>query len=237
VAKIYEKLSNVYDLFWGKWSPDYVILIRETLSGKMPGKVSILDLACGTGSLAVELGKFGYNVFGIDCSPQMIQIAERKSFNLPNVNFEIDNMVVFKTAQKFDCVTCTFDSINYLLKLSHIRQLIGNIAEMLKPGGFFIFDSNTAKMFENQQKGEFKRELGGQVLLQKLNYDSVQRLSTTTFQFQDGSEEVHKQRPYDLEEITPILTEAGFSIVKTQSNLTGEPFVQQSERLICVAKR
>ncbi|MBT3232707.1 MAG: class I SAM-dependent methyltransferase [Calditrichaeota bacterium] len=237
MGKIYEHISHVYDLFWGKWSPGYVSLISETLEGQMPDKVTILDLGCGTGVLAVELARLGYTVDGVDISPQMIEMAESKATEFPQVNFKVADMVELETTEKFDCVTCTFDSINYLLEIGQLQKFMINVSTKLKPGGFFIFDSNTALLYETCQKGEFQRELGGQSFTQKLNFDPLKRLSTTTFNFSNGKKEVHHQRPYDPDEITLCLKDAGMEVIRTYGGLKGEPFLYDSKRLICVAEK
>jgi len=237
LAKNYAQLSKVYDYYWGKWSSDYVGLIREILAGFEPEQVSILDLACGTGALAVELAKLGYFVVGVDISPEMIKIANGKTSDLPQVSFEVADMVEFETDRKFDCVTCTFDSINYLLETEQLQKLFNNVSEQLIPGGFFIFDSNTALLFETCQKGEIERDFGGQSFLQILDYNPIQRLSTTTFKFSPRKKEVHIQRPYDPDEIMLCLREAGLEVVRTYAGLKGEPFGIDSKRFICVAEK
>jgi len=237
MGKNYEQLSDVYDLFWGKWSPDYVSLISETLAGQMPDRVSILDLGCGTGVLAVELARIGYTVVGVDISPQMIVVAENKVTDIPQVTFKVADMVDFKTSEKFDCITCTFDSINYLLEPEQLQKFMISASTKLKPGGSFIFDSNTVLLYETCQKGEFQRELGGQSFLQILDYDPIKRLSTTTFRFSNRKKEVHHQRPYDPDEITLCLRNAGLEVVRTYAGLKGEPFIFDSKRLICVAEK
>lgn len=53
IMRIYECLSQVYDLDWGKFAKQYLKLIDELLSERGIGQARILDLACGTGTLRV----------------------------------------------------------------------------------------------------------------------------------------------------------------------------------------
>jgi len=117
-----------------------------------------------------------------------------------------------------------------LLNIDKLQAVVEKVGRTLRTGGFF-------KLYLTRHKGTHKREFGGQSFLQELHYDPEQRMATTVFVFSDGTEEVHMQHPYNLDEIRPILRKAGFSIVRTTSGFHGKPYTSESERLICVAKK
>jgi ubiquinone/menaquinone biosynthesis C-methylase UbiE len=61
---------------------------RELLLGFLPEPPArIADLGCGTGTLSVLLAEAGYEVDGLDFSPRMIELAERKAEGLGGVRF------------------------------------------------------------------------------------------------------------------------------------------------------
>lgn len=236
-TKIYERLSHVYDLDWGKFAGQYVSLISQLLNERGINRAKILDLACGTGNLAVELANRSHLVHGIDISPQMIAITNSKSTGLSNVSFEVQDMTRFCVDDKFNIATCTFDSINYLLNTDSVKAMFFRVALALYESGLFVFDSNTDRLYVIRHKGTHERELGGESFIQRLSYDSAKREATTIFEFSDGVVEVHRQRPYDLAELKPILAEAGFSILHVYSGFDKKPYNTESERLICIAER
>ena len=139
MIKPYERLSTVYDPGWSDFSKQYIDLISELLTERGITQARILDIACGTGTLAVELAKCGHVVHGIDSSREMIRIARSKATGLSNITFDIQDMVQFSIDRTFDLVTCTFDSINYIRKMNHLRELFFRIASVLHKGGLFIF--------------------------------------------------------------------------------------------------
>lgn len=235
--KIYERLSQVYDLDWGKFATQYVNLINQFFDERGITRAKILDLACGTGTLAVELGNRGHFVHGIDISPQMIEIAKSKSIGLSNVSFEVQDMAHFCVEDKLELVTCTFDSINYLLDTNGVKAMFRCVANALHESGLFVFDSNTDRLYTKRHKGSHERELGGEFFVQRLSYDPIKKEATTIFEFSDGTIEIHKQRPYDLVELGPLLVDAGLRVVNTISNFKKETYSSESERLICVAER
>ncbi len=235
--KNYERLSEVYDLEWGRFSPQYSGLIGEVLSERAITRAKVLDIACGTGSLAVELAKLGHSVYGIDISPQMIRKARAKSLGLSAIAYELQDMRKFSVPGHFDLAVCAFDSINYLLDADAVRQTFLRVAEALRDSGLFVFDSNTDRLYANRHKGEHRRELGGEVFMQKCVYNPKKPEAKTIFEFSDGEREIHIQRPYDLPELEPLLSEAGLQVIRTFADFDGTPFKSESERLICVAEK
>lgn len=237
MIKPYERLSKVYDLGWGDFSKQYIGLINELFSERGITRATILDIACGTGTLATELAKYGHVVYGIDSSPEMIRIAKSKSTGLPDLSFDIQDMIRFNIDGKFNLVTCTFDSINYLPKLSDLREMLFRVASVLYEGGLFIFDSNTKELYLSHSGETHKRELNGQSFIQHCSYDSTRNVATTVFSFSDGTHEIHKQRPYGYDELDPLLKRAGFHVVHLFSWFEKMPYSSNTPKLFCVAEK
>ena len=235
--KIYERLSQVYDIGWGRFAEQYVGLIDLLFEENHIEQVNILDIACGTGILAISLASRGHIVHGIDISPSMVALAQSKSANIPGVSFEVQDMTRFIVRGKFDVITCTFDSLNYLLNINDVGAMFVRVALSLKKSGLFVFDSNTSQHYINVGKGSQKQELGGQSFIQEWSYDPIKNEATTVFEFADGSKESHRQHPYDLSVLGPILTGSGFRVVATWSWFDRNPYSDQSVRLFCVARK
>ncbi len=233
----YGRLSQVYDLGWGDFASKYIGFIEELLTEQDLTRARILDLACGTGNLAIALARNGHIVHGLDLSPEMIDAARSKAAGLPGVSFDVQDMVDFRLAGIFDLVTCTYDSVNYLTNVTQVRGLFRRVAGSLAETGRFAFDSNTDCLYTNRHKGTHRRELGGHTLVQKCSYDRQKREAVTVFEFGDGETETHVQRPYDLPELEPLLTENGLRVVGAYSWFDKTPYRPESERLVCVAEK
>lgn len=237
MAKIYSQLSRVYDLGWSDFARQYVSLVNKLLRDHSIKQARILDLACGTGTLAIELTRSGHIVQGLDISPEMIRIAKAKSPRSSRISFKVGNMTSFPVKDKFDLVTCTFDSINYLVSTADLSEMINRVARTLVPRGLFVFDSNTKKLYQSYHQETRKRSLDGQTLIQCFNYDPVDNEATIEFLFPDGNTEVHQQRPYDRKELEPILLASGLKIVKLSSWFDGKPYSAKTEKLFCIAEK
>ena len=134
------------DKLFSRWAPIYdgFELILSGIRNKIVVQInsenkSVLDVATGTGSLAIELGKHAENVVGIDLSDKMLEVAKKKSHN-PNVTFkEMD-------ASKMDFQDGTFDIVTISLGLHDMPKevrdaVLKETKRVLKPNGqLFILE-------------------------------------------------------------------------------------------------
>lgn len=95
-------------------------------------KGEVLDVACGTGDMAVSLVERGCTVTGVDISEEMLAIARQKA---PIVTFMIADAehLPFPDAS-FDAVTCAFGVRNFV----HLEQGLNEMLRVLKPGGQLV---------------------------------------------------------------------------------------------------
>jgi len=105
----------------------------------------LLDLACGTGSLSMEMAARGYDVIGVDASQEMLSVALQKA-----VQSEKDILFLCQPMQRLDlygtvdaCV-CALDSLNHLPDEAALEQVLARLKLFVRPGGIFLFDVNTA---------------------------------------------------------------------------------------------
>lgn len=76
-----------------------------------------MDLACGTGSLSIELAARGYDMIAADLSDEMLNEAREKAEAAgQKILFLEQDMRSFELYGTVDSILCTCDSINYLLE-------------------------------------------------------------------------------------------------------------------------
>jgi 2-polyprenyl-3-methyl-5-hydroxy-6-metoxy-1,4-benzoquinol methylase len=237
--KMYERLSRVYDLDWRDFSLRFACVVSNILSeyGIQYGR--ILDLACGTGTMALELARKGHVVHGIDSSPEMLAFArtKSKSTGMKNITFENRNMTDFSVQDSYDLATCIFDSINYILDVKEVKSMFTCVRECLKQDGLLLIDSTTNKFFTSFNHSSYAYQFGEERFVQKLSYDRRKRQAITVFEFFDGEIETHEQRPYDLWELKHVLKGEGYRIVHVFSRAEKRKYDFQKERLIFLAQK
>jgi ubiquinone/menaquinone biosynthesis C-methylase UbiE len=133
----FEGWAKVYDLIYGKYKEDVDFYRKEARKAK--GKV--LEIACGTGRIYLELLKDGVNVYGIDISENMLKVLKMKAKKLglePKV-FKAD-MRTFKLGQKFSLIIIPFRSFLHNLTIEDQIKTLKNIKNHLAQNGKFILN-------------------------------------------------------------------------------------------------
>jgi SAM-dependent methyltransferase len=107
----------------------------------------VLDMACGTGSLTLELAGRGYDMTGLDLSAEMLSVAAAKK-NAEKILWTNQDMTSFELYGTIDAAICCFDSLNYLMDSGDVRKCFNLVHNYLNPGGLFVFDVNSKYKFE-----------------------------------------------------------------------------------------
>jgi demethylmenaquinone methyltransferase/2-methoxy-6-polyprenyl-1,4-benzoquinol methylase len=128
------------DKLFSRWAPIYdgfeLLLAgirKKNVEQINPTGKSVLDVATGTGSLAIELGKQAKSVVGIDLSEKMLAVAERKSKS-NNVSFrQMDASKMAFDDDTFDIVTISLGLHDMPLEVR--TKVLEESKRVLKPDG------------------------------------------------------------------------------------------------------
>ena len=135
---MYDKLALYYDTLYR--DKDYKMecsFIKHTFGHCKVKPKTILDVGCGTGTHSAILTDMGYNVHGIDLSPEMIRRAKKK---YPSGSFDTADVRVMIGHRKNDAVISMFGTMAYLTEPSDLSKALKNVNRTLSVGGVFIFD-------------------------------------------------------------------------------------------------
>ena len=142
IATNYDRLNHIMtagmDRLWRRRAAKEAFKTARRKTASATNALT-LDVACGTGDMAVELLKRGCSVTGIDLSEEMLAIARRKTaeanFQLSTFNFQLANAeaLPFDDAS-FDAVTSAFGIRNFV----HLDKGLAEMARVLKSGGRMV---------------------------------------------------------------------------------------------------
>lgn len=136
----YDTLSVYYDRLFPAGAAQV-----EFVAGRLPQAASVLDVAAGTGNLAVELCKRGHEVTALDLDAMMVlrMNEKRETLGLSGLTPLLMDMrrIDALPASSFDAVLCVGNSIVHLDSLPEIGTTVALMAQLLKPGGMLILQT------------------------------------------------------------------------------------------------
>ena len=143
MSKVFDAYASYYDLLYqDKDYQNEIQYILRTLEKNGVSNGNILELGSGTGKHAEELAKVGFNVHGVDLSPLMVNVANKRknetSWN--QLQFEVGDIRNFKVNKIFDAVISLFHVASYQIKNDDISAMFETAAQHLRHDGVFIFD-------------------------------------------------------------------------------------------------
>lgn len=242
----YGYFAEFYDSFTDDVNYDKIekfvcsLLSREGINGGL-----LLDLACGTGSLAVRLSEKGYSVIGTDMSPEMLSVAQQKAaVKNADILFLCQDMTQLNLYGTIICTVCTLDSLNHLKNLDEIKKVFSLVSLFTEEGGIFVFDVNT--LYKHKKvlgNNAFIYENGDALCAwqNSLDGDTV-NIELDFFAEADNGlyerySESFSERAYELCDIEDALTEAGFEIIGIYDGYDNTPISDNSQRAVFAARK
>jgi SAM-dependent methyltransferase len=185
----------------------------------------IVDVGCGSGTLARRLVDRGYDVVGIDISPAMIRLARAK---VPEARFRVGSLIDARIPRS-DAVIAVGEVIAYVAAPRAgagvpfaLRRFFSRVRRALKPGGLLLFD-----FMESARRRTYRvKTRGGRgwAIAVRADVDRAGRVLTrrmiTVRRLQRhfrSSREVHRVRVYSRRAIAGALTRAGFDATMSRS--------------------
>lgn len=185
---------------------------------------NILDLGCGTGIHDRELISRGYNIFGVDISSKMIDIARSK--NIKNAKFSIGDMSNFDLDKKFDVCITMFAAIGYLNDNKQIENYIKCVKNHLVKEGLLILDCwNGLGVLRDLPASRLNIFESENIKIERVSYprlNAIKHVCEVKFKvkiFDRGNlikeySEDHSVRFFFPQELKKYLEDAGFEILE-----------------------
>lgn len=240
----YTALATGYDAVMTHVDYDvWAAYVHSLLQVHHPDPWSVLELGCGTGSLALVLQPQGpYRYTATDGSAEMIGMARRKAtLEASPIQFEVADFRDFRVEEPVDVVVLLYDGLNYLLEDEHVAALLRCAYDALQPGGLFLFDQSTpANSLNNEDFFEDEGRARNFAYTRRSHYDAATRLHTTTFALTVGAEHFHEQHvqfAYTLGEIRALVQQSPFVEIAAYNDYTQNAATDDSERVHWILRR
>jgi SAM-dependent methyltransferase len=206
----------------------------------LPSLRRVLDLGCGSGRHAVELGRRGLCVICLDLSTSLLRLARKRSLEsglqLPLVRSDMRNLPF---RRGFDAVMSFFTTFGYFESDEENLAVIQSVADVLKPGGFFVLDYLNQDWTLNNLVPRDEGRANGIVVVQERRFDSDRHRLIKKITLEEAGqvrEYLESVRVYNQEEIFSMLRETGLSPVACYGDWAGESFDRESPRMILISQ-
>jgi SAM-dependent methyltransferase len=163
-----------------------VYLFDQLLKGRFDQRLRILDAGCGTGRNLVYFLREGFDVCGVDLSPEAVAsvaaLASTLAAHLPEENFRLEPVERMSFApESFDAVISSA-VLHFARDEAHWRMMLWEMWRVLKPGGIFFarLASSVGAAGDMEQLGgrRYRMPGGGEWLLtdERLLYETTEAL-------------------------------------------------------------
>ena len=234
---MYRHFARVYDLFMGTMPYEHWAgYIDAVFAGHgVPRGGLVLDLACGTGTMAFLIAQKGYELIAVDASADMLSEAYNKMHEQANILFLNQDMLKLDLYGTVDAAYSTCDAMNYILTEEDFGRALKNVALYLNPGGIFIFDLKTEHKYRQLGSNTYYDYTDAASYIWKNSYNPCTAINEYQVKFIFHGEgvysEVHHQRAYSTKTVSALAQQAGLRLLSVCDDYSHKPARPDSNRL------
>lgn len=245
VVRGYDALARYYELEYADYDVDldfYLNLLRRTGG-------PFLDLACGTGRVALAAAGAGYSAVGVDASEEMLAIARAKARG--RLELHQGDLRTFDLGRRFPLIAITLNSFMHLVETEDQAAALGNIARHLAPGGRAVISTiNPYSVSLQDTESKLVHEMtrwdpAAESWVTKLSardVDTVEQIEQVTYFYDEVKSGAVRRTVTTLDfrytyrfELELLLRQAGLAPLAVYGSYDLEPYEITSPALIVVA--
>ncbi len=244
LAAVYDRLMA--DVDYDSWT-DYIgaFIAEELPQARLP---RIVDCGCGTGSMTLRFLKRGFDVIGVDASADMLAIAQEKLriAGYGRTPLVLEDMRMLSLHRPVEAVVSACDGMNYLLTDADAAAFLSAAYRCLQPGGLLLFDISSAHKLRSILDGRcFCENTDDCVCVWENTLDADGRALQMDVQIFtrgpdgrfDRTEETHRQRVYETDELLRLTRDCGFESIRVFEAFTRNKPDADCHRIQFLARR
>ena len=139
LTALYDRIAGIYDPWSRSVTEDVDFYVDHALASGGP----VVELAVGTGRIAVPIAQAGIRVIGVDSSPGMLAVARQAADDAGVsglVDLRVGDLREPPVSERVPLVICPFRSLLHMETEGEKLRALRAARELLEPGGRFVFD-------------------------------------------------------------------------------------------------
>lgn len=203
----------------------------------------VLDLGCGTGGITALLADMGYDMVGVDISPEMLMCARENTCgkDVLLLNQDMRSFELYGTVQG---IICSFDTLNYLSSQQELFKTLSLCRLYMEKGGVMVCDINSLYRYQTVYgDNAFVYEVDEDMLVWQNQWDGEKgkcAFYLTMFAEEDGvysrEDETTLQTYFSFEAFSSAARKAGFEKIFVYGEKDFSPLTETSEKMYIVIK-
>lgn len=209
---------------------------------ELPSGSRILDVPCGQGRHAHLLAEAGFDVDGLDYSPDLLALARKRGAG-KRLRYTRGDMrqLPQRWSGRFDAVLNLFTSFGFFIDPADDARVIAEFARVLKPGGRLIWhggsrDGVMAKFLSR----DWWQTADGTMVGHQRSFDALSGVLTveSTWSGRKGSgSREHRIRLYTATRISELCAAAGLTLEVAYDAWLDQPLKRSSSEMLLVARK
>ncbi|MDH5234518.1 MAG: class I SAM-dependent methyltransferase [Gemmatimonadota bacterium] len=208
----------------------------------LPAGARLLDLACGQGRHAHLLAEAGFDVDGLDLSPDLLALA-RKRGSGARLRYTRGDMrkLPARWAGRFDAVVNLFTSFGFFADARDDARVIRECARVLKPGGTMLWQGGSRDgVMAKFLASDWWSTGDGTLIAQDRSFDPLTGFLTITSTWQGRGATEHREhriRLYTATRLSELMLDAGLVVEQAWDSFNDRPLTRRSSEMLLVARR
>ena len=233
MGSLYDSIAGIYDPWSLSVTEDiefYVDLARETGG-------PVVELAVGTGRIALPIAQAGIAMIGVDQSDGMLAVAAERARELgvdQRVDLRVGDFREPPVTERVPLVICPFRSLLHMPNEAEKLRALRGACSLLAPGGRFAFDvfAPGREDIDETHARWIEREPG---IFERADWDETARTLTLTVHSGDSTATMALHW-LDMPEWLALLNQAGLEVEATYGWFDRRPYTDE-EDMIFVCRR
>jgi ubiquinone/menaquinone biosynthesis C-methylase UbiE len=254
-----EFYAQTYDVSVSDW-PGEIEFYRAFAAEAASKDGYVLEIACGTGRVAIRLAQEGVRVVGLDYSPPMLDVAREKSRGMTNIDWVEGDMRSFDLGESFSLIIIPGHAFQNLVNAEDQVACLQSIERHLDEDGTLIVHLDhqnvswlgdlvgekggvfeEAEIFEHPETGRpvhasraWSYEPSTQTAIAQTLWEELDEEGNALDRWESGPIRLHCLFRFEMEH---LLTLTGFQVESLYGNFLREPLTDQSDGMIWIAKK
>ena len=231
---LYDRIASIYDPWSRSVTEDVEFYVERALAAGGP----VVELAVGTGRIAVPVALAGIDVIGVDSSPAMLEVARaaaKESGVSERIDLRLGDLREPPVPERVPLVVCPFRSLLHMETEAEKLRSLRAARELLEPGSSFVFDVFTPSRedIEETDGRWLEREPG---IFERADWDEDARTLSLSVRSDDGSATTFGLHWLSAPEWLRLLDEAELDVQALYGWFDGRPH-DGDEDMVFVTRR